>query len=87
MYSVLDLFIFSNNIDLLNSAPCTSVEKQSVVDSKHQQKAGVTLTSVPETKTIRLWSKDEFFNSCDVLPEDFWTVGFQNVELYEKLMR
>jgi len=44
------------------------------------------LNDVAEIKTIRLWEGDEFCQSRDLLPDNFWEVGLETVDLYERLV-
>ena len=41
---------------------------------------------MPDIKTIRLWQREEFCQSENLLTNNFWEVGLESVELYEKMI-
>ena len=45
------------------------------------------LVVVPDASSILLWGEESLVETSSILPNNFWKVGFESIELYEQLIR
>ena len=45
------------------------------------------LVVVPDASSILLWGEESLVETSSILPNNFWKVGFESIDLYEQLIR
>ena len=69
----------------INNLDCSS---QSQLDGNlsQTQTCSDSTPGISSYKEIRIYGNKEFLREKDILPDNFWDVGFQDLKLYEDLI-